>query len=951
MVPELIKSDIKLTIGMLVSNHIGTIRNCMESLKPLLETVPSELVVVDTKGAESDGSIRIVREYTEHIYPFSWCDDFSAARNFCLSHARGEWFLYLDDDEWFDDVQELIDFFVTGECENYFSGYYYTRDYAADGSYSMGIAGRMVRRTVATEFVGRVHETFCEVYAPNKLFSCFTHHYGYAFADEEAKRRHQERNLLLLEKELEAEGYTPRICAQMTQELLGLQKTAEQGAIFCKESIAGLTERGLEKDSCTQWLFVALARYYAGGSQQKEALEQMIRLTKEHPLKQMAQLAISGLIITVAAKKLEYETIARETSVYLSCYEWLKKHPEEALMQMQMDLPSYYNEAYRANVLQAGAVAENRLGRYETAYEYWKEFPWKSKGYQGSRNREELLITLRGLKNKEPLISYYQHFYKQEWFQKENREHLPRECREALNQQEEKKIIVSVSLLVSNRRDTIEKCLESIRPLLTAVPSELIVVDTVGEENSDGSLAIARRYADTVVHFDWCGDFSAARNAGLSKARGEWFLFLDDDEWFEDVEPLIRFFQDGEYQSYDSGVYVVRNYLDREGTKYSNSLADRMRRLDANTRFEGKIHEQLRPVANKVRQFSCFVHHYGYAYQNEEEKKKHTERNLTLLQKEWEEHPMNDRILAHLIQEYVSAERYEEAVKLCREGLRRYAGKSESPFVQYLAVMLLRLLTHNKEELAFAEAEFYRMGKEFPWKELPRLIWTKEFLCLEKELGHAEKVLELAISWLSQRAGLRDMEQYLYPQIIFDFERYLREEEKRDIITEGMYCMLQTGDDTSAEVLVKEIAWSDKEYVPYQEMLWLLELYGRTGREELFLPCAEQILQHTLLKKPFFEALQDMILRYPMRRESVSAWLSGLQKKEREKKQPPKSDMPAKAVVSPELQRLSEQLKENIRTLALSGNREQAKQLYKELLTFLPKDEELQELQQLLEEK
>ena len=53
---------------MLVSNHINTIRNCMESIKPLLDAIPSELVVLDTKGEETDGSIDIVREYTDKIY-------------------------------------------------------------------------------------------------------------------------------------------------------------------------------------------------------------------------------------------------------------------------------------------------------------------------------------------------------------------------------------------------------------------------------------------------------------------------------------------------------------------------------------------------------------------------------------------------------------------------------------------------------------------------------------------------------------------------------------------------------------------------------------------------------------------------------------------------------------------------------------------------------------------
>ncbi len=72
----------------------------------------------------------------------------------------------------------------------------------------------------------------------------------------------------------------------------------------------------------------------------------------------------------------------------------------------------------------------------------------------------------------------------------------------------------------SNRIDTVEKCFESFRPLLEQIPSEFIAVDTVGDEKSDGSVDVARKYADKIVHFEWCDDFAAARNAGLKEARG-----------------------------------------------------------------------------------------------------------------------------------------------------------------------------------------------------------------------------------------------------------------------------------------------------------------------------------------------------------------------------------------------------------------------------------------------
>lgn len=434
--PELIKSKIKLTIGMLVSNHIETIRNCMESLQPLLRAVPSELVVLDTKGAETDGSIAVVREYTDRIYPFVWCNDFSAARNACLAHAKGEWFLYLDDDEWFDSVQEFIDFFQSGECENYYSGFYYTRDYAADGSYSTGIAGRMIRRTVTTRFVGRVHEGFAEVFAPNKRFSCFTHHYGYAFADEASKKKHQQRNLSILEEERRQHGDTPRICAQMVQELLYLPETRKQGNEFCLASIDRLEQQGQLTDSCSQWVLLASVRYYQSIGAYEKAVERVREVERRYPVNRMTRLCLAAVAVSCAASCGEYLTIRQQVPVYLECRSWLREHPEVALLMTQMDMPKYDTERYLEQMLQAGAVVENAMQEYEKAYEYWRQLPWNSEGSRGSRYQEQLLETLRGLPQKQPLLDYYRSFYQACWFTKENRGILPKECQKALEETE-----------------------------------------------------------------------------------------------------------------------------------------------------------------------------------------------------------------------------------------------------------------------------------------------------------------------------------------------------------------------------------------------------------------------------------------------------------------------------------------------------------------------------------
>ena len=125
------------------------------------------------------------------------------------------------------------------------------------------------------------------------------------------------------------------------------------------------------------------------------------------------------------------------------------------------------------------------------------------------------------------------------------------------------KIVLSISMLISGQ-ENMDKSLASLHFFKEALPCEIILVDTgCGAEGR----ALAETVADQIIDFKWCDDFAKARNAGLKKCRGEWFLYLDDDEWFEDPKAIINFFQSGEYKKYNSASYYVRNYFNERFTK------------------------------------------------------------------------------------------------------------------------------------------------------------------------------------------------------------------------------------------------------------------------------------------------------------------------------------------------------------------------------------------------
>ena len=171
-------------------------------------------------------------------------------------------------------------------------------------------------------------------------------------------------------------------------------------------------------------------------------------------------------------------------------------------------------------------------------------------------------------------------------------------------------MLLSVSLIVKNEAKNLPTCLNALQPLLKAVDSELIIVDT---GSTDNTVAIARQFTDNILQVEWRDDFAWARNQGLQVARGEWFMFIDADEVLEDPTELIRFFIKNEYKRYGSMFYSISNIFN--GTVNSKFLVSRLVKRTPQVGFVGAIHEQLvhtEKPAGKLLSTNFF--HSGYDF-------------------------------------------------------------------------------------------------------------------------------------------------------------------------------------------------------------------------------------------------------------------------------------------------------------------------------------------------
>lgn len=221
---------------------------------------------------------------------------------------------------------------------------------------------------------------------------------------------------------------------------------------------------------------------------------------------------------------------------------------------------------------------------------------------------------------------------------------------------------LSLSMLISRYTDQFEQCLTSIQPFFDAFPTEFIVVDTGAPTEA---IELAKKYATQIVHFEWCNDFSKARNVGLRLCSGDWFLYLDDDEYFDNVQPIIDFLNSDASSNYTTASYDVHNYYSYDSDSHNCEQVIRMVKRVSNLSFKHSVHEIFDPVGlyKNTYHTSAFTHHYGYVAITPEEYLSHAKRNIPLLLHECTLYPEDYRLALHLANEYTILSQFTDTVQ------------------------------------------------------------------------------------------------------------------------------------------------------------------------------------------------------------------------------------------------------------------------------------------------
>ncbi len=247
---------------------------------------------------------------------------------------------------------------------------------------------------------------------------------------------------------------------------------------------------------------------------------------------------------------------------------------------------------------------------------------------------------------------------------------------------------LSVCIITKNEEKFIAQCLKSVKGLA----NQIVVLDT---GSTDRTVEIAKASGAEVHQFNWCDDFSAARNAALEHATGDWILMLDaDEELPADQHANLK----KDFSNADALAY--RLPLVNVGQNDGRSFVPRLFRNAPGVHFYGRIHEQvfssLLPYCKawgmKTELGTAQLLHHGYTKEIEKDRNK-VERNLRLLKLAVEERPNDANLVMNLGLELVRSGELHEGLARYAEAFELMSGQKPAEIVPELREVLLTQYT------------------------------------------------------------------------------------------------------------------------------------------------------------------------------------------------------------------------------------------------------------------
>lgn len=213
----------------------------------------------------------------------------------------------------------------------------------------------------------------------------------------------------------------------------------------------------------------------------------------------------------------------------------------------------------------------------------------------------------------------------------------------------------SLCMIVKDEEDVLSRCLDSVKGIF----DEIIIVDTGSKDNTK---EIAKQYTNKIYDFEWCDDFSKARNYAFSKATKDYIMWLDADDILKEEDNLKL--QEFKKNMPDVDVVMMPYNIafDKNGKPTFSYYRERLLKRERHFNWIDPVHEYLEIYGNIMTQEIAITH---------QKEKNYTDRNLKIYQSmEQNKQPFSPRNLYYYGRELVDHKKYKKAQTILKRFLK-----------------------------------------------------------------------------------------------------------------------------------------------------------------------------------------------------------------------------------------------------------------------------------------
>ena len=281
---------------------------------------------------------------------------------------------------------------------------------------------------------------------------------------------------------------------------------------------------------------------------------------------------------------------------------------------------------------------------------------------------------------------------------------------------------IALVVIVKNEAARISAFLKHHKGLV----DEIIVLDT---GSSDNTASLAATAGAAVYHFEWCDDFSAARNAAMAYAKSDYALCIDADECiavsdFSKLKaaaqqrkqcylmPQRNYYGDPRHPEWQP---VKGEYSEEEAEQSGFFEAQNTKFFDLHCglQFNERVHESVIASAHRhqvpIVSLNVPIHHYGYVISEAHNQQRHA-RYFELLSKKYAEKPDDAKTLEEYATQLIQMGQGIKAMPLLQKLDTAKETNSHITRARLLLAQLKKAQGNNFE----AESIFRRAVKKAP---------------------------------------------------------------------------------------------------------------------------------------------------------------------------------------------------------------------------------------------